>query len=382
MACNAFTDAFTDALTDALTDADALTGAIDGLWESGPSAYADGESVEGLCVQLARLDAFVTAVVGAFDANGSWADDGAQTAASWLATRCREPRSQARKRVALARSLTGMPHAAQAWAEGEITGAHVGPLARAHEERTASAFERDEELLVDQARSLSFAAFSRALAYWEQLADPDGTEDRAEARRMRRDVFLHESFDGTWLGQMTLDPISGTIVSSELSRIERELFESDWKEAHEALGREPRSADLARTPSQRRADALVEMATRSRTAPVDGRRPEPLFSVMVGYETLHGRVCELAQGSVVSPVALLPWLDQACIERAVFSTKPRVEVSATARLFTGATRRGVELRDRMCAHPYCERPAPDCEVDHVVPYACGGPTTQENGRLL
>jgi hypothetical protein len=31
---------------------------------------------------------------------------------------------------------------------------------------------------------------------------------------------LESSYNGMWLGQMTLDPVSGTIVSSELNRLE------------------------------------------------------------------------------------------------------------------------------------------------------------------
>jgi hypothetical protein len=104
--------------------------------------------------------------------------------------------------------------------------------------------------------------------------------------------------------------------------------------------------------------------------------------VLVGYETLHGRVCELADRMVVTPGSLLGWLDSAYIERAVFGLDGRVEVSATARLFTGATRRAVEIRDRGCVHPYCDRSTLHCEIDHIIPYAHGGPTTQENGRVL
>lgn len=148
------------------------------------------------------------------------------------------------------------------------------------------------------------------------------------------------------------------------------------------LGRDPTAGELSRTSSQRRADALVEMATRSRTAPADGRRPDPLLSVLVGYETLHGRICELAQGTVVSPGSLLPWLDKAYFERVVFEPAARIEVSATARLFTGATRRAIELRDRECTHPFCDASAEACQVDHIIPSAANGPTTQENGRIL
>ncbi len=82
---------------------------------------------------------------------------------------------------------------------------------------------------------------------------------------------------------------------------------------------------------------------------------------------------------MVTPGSLVPWLDQAYLERAVFAPGARVEVGATARLFAGATRRAVELRDRECTHPYCDRPAPGCEVDHIVPFGAGGPTTQEKG---
>ena len=86
-------------------------------------------------------------------------------------------------------------------------------------------------------------------------------------------------------------------------------------------------------------------------APSNGRRPSPLFSVLIDYEALRGRVCELAQGTAVAPGSLLPWLDEALIERVVFAPARRVEVSETARLFSGATRRAIELRDRECTHP-------------------------------
>ena len=57
-----------------------------------------------------------------------------------------------------------------------------------------------------------------------------------------------------------------------------------------------------------------------------------------------------------------------------------LEVVERRRFFTGATRRAVEVRDRTCFHPSCDEPAERCQVDHVVPYEAGGPTTTENGR--
>ena len=359
-----------------------LEGALDCLVESDPSSCADAESIESLQRQLARLEAFVTAATAVFDTSGEWATDGARNASSWLAARCRLPRAHTRRLVRRGRVLRHLPNCAQAWSNGEINGSHVDTLAALRRPVTEEALTRDEAMLVAQARTLRFDAFTRTTAYWEQLADPDGVEASDQARRDRRDVYLESSFAGMWLGKITLDPISGAIVADELGRLEREMFEADWAESREALGREPSPTELSRTSTQRRADALVEMATRSRIAPADGRRPVPLFSVLVDYPTLHGRICELAQGAVISPGSLVPWLDQATVERIVFGPDRRVEVSATARLFAGATRHAIEVRDRECTHPYCDRPASECEIDHIVPYAAGGLTTQENGRVL
>jgi hypothetical protein len=244
------------------------------------------------------------------------------------------------------------------------------------------ALNRDEWLLVKKATRLRFEQFARVLSYWDQLADPDGTEAAAQERLERRDAYLVASLDGMYLGKMNLDPISGAIVATELERLERIYFEADWHEATERLGCAPKVADLIRTPAQRRADALVEMATRSATMPENGRRPLPLFSVLVGWETFAGRLCELARGQVLTPGSLVRWLDQTEVERAIFEPGGRVEVSATARFFTGGIRRAIELRDQQCTHPMCDEPAERCQCDHIVPYSEGGLTVQENGRLL
>jgi Domain of unknown function (DUF222)/HNH endonuclease len=361
---------------------EALSECIDHLLALGPSAFADGTSIETLQRQLARMESFVTTAVAEFDRWGEWATEGARTPAAWLTTRCRLSGSEARRQVRRGRRLAHLPVCAGAWARGDLTSAQVDVMIGLSREVTEKALSRDEELLVGEACTLRHDQFVRVAAYWEQLADPDGTEAEALAQADRRDVYLAQSLDKMWLGAMTLDPTSGATVAGELNRLEHALFEADWAEANAALGREPRAEELARTSAQRRSDALVEMATRSKTAPAGGRRPAPLFTVLVGYETLHGRILELAGGSVLSPGSLLPWLDEAYLERAVFRPGGRVEVGATTRLFTGATRRAIELRDRECAHPYCDQRLEDCEVDHIVPYAAGGPTTQENGRLL
>jgi len=356
--------------------------ALSALVSSGAENYGDGASIETLHHELARFEAFVTEATAAFEASEEWAADGAKTASAWIATRCRVPRGAARKRTRLGRTLRHLPRCAEAWRDGRIGSDQARAIASARRHRTEASMARDEEMLVSQAAAMGFEDFYRALSYWKQLADPEGADAADEDRRAARHAYLEASIGGMWLGQITLDPISGSIVSGELNRLEHELFEADCAEAKERLGRTPRIDELARDGGQRRADALVEMAARSASAPADGIRPAPLFSVLVGYETLHGRICELENGTVLTPSSLQPWMEAAYFERAIFSLGTRVDVSVRARLFTGGTRRAIELRDRICTHPFCYEPAETCEADHISPYADGGPTTQENGRLL
>jgi hypothetical protein len=342
---------------------------------------SDGESIQELHHCLARLEAATTRATASFEAGGEWQADGARSASAWLARRCGLPSSTARRRLRLGRALRHLPVAERAWLAGELGEAQVAALARARTPATEAAMERDEELLVGEAIRLRFDSFIRVLTYWSQHADPDGVEDDAASGRAARRLHLSQSFEGMWFGDLVLDPISGAIVAKALERIVDELFEADWAEARARLGEEATTADLARSPAQRRADALVEMARRAGSAPADGRRPEPLFTVLVGYETFAGRICQLANGSVVSPGSLVPWLDSAWVERVVFDSPSRViDVGVARRLFSGATRRAVQVRDQECFHDLCDEPADDCEIDHVEPWSAGGQTVAANGR--
>ena len=360
-----------------------VVAAVDALGAVDVAVLADAESIVELHRQLERLDALVTVAAAAFDAGGVWAADGARSCAAWVAGRCSVPISTARRRVRLGRALRHMPVVEAAWLAGEVGGAQVDQLAAARGEATAEAFARDEEMLVGHARQLPYRHFLRTLAYWGQMADPDGVEDTAEAVHGARRLHLSAGFDGTWFLDGLLDPISAAIVDGELRRITEELFHADWAEAKARVGEGVCAADLRRSPAQRRADALVEMARRSCALAAGSRLPEPLFTVLVGYETFAGRMCQLANGSVVTPGSLVPWLGEAWAERVVFDGPDRVKnIGVRRRIFAGATRRAVEVRDRECFDPLCDAEMGiDHQVDHIQPWAIGGLTIDTNGRL-
>ena len=329
-----------------------------------------------------RLDAADARVLSRWDAQGAWRASGAKTGAAWLAWQQRVPIQVARQRLRHARALGTLPAVEEAWSAGHIDRSHVTALLGVCNPRTADAFGADHQRLVELACSSGFADFKRVCDRWETIVDPDGAEQGADEDRAARELHLSQSFGGLWFGRITLDPVSGEIVDTTLRSIEAELFDADWAEARTRLGREPTGLDLPRTPAQRRADALVEMATRARTAPAGGRRPAPLFTVVVGLETLLGPILELYNRTVLTPGTAAAHLTEADIERIVFDGPSRVlDVGTQRRFFTGALRRAIEIRDRTCFHPTCDEVPPHPEVDHIHQAAKGGPTTQTNGRL-
>ena len=52
------------------------------------------------------------------------------------------------------------------------------------------------------------------------------------------------------------------------------------------------------------------------------------------------------------------------------------------RLFTGKTRLALELRDRGCAWPGCDRPVSWTQAHHIISWLDGGETKPSNGVLL
>lgn len=356
-----------------------LCGIVDELVEADPHAVACDEVLIALRRQRERLAAIEARLTAAFDAEQGWSVGDARNMVAWLKACCRLSKHEAEQQVRLGRALRHMPHVEAAWLAGEIGTAQVVSLNRCRQTSVSEQFARDEQRLVQHAKHKSHRALQRHLCYWRQRNMPDEEERGAKAQRDDRRVHLSQSFENTWFLDGVLDPVSGSIVHDELQRLEKELFQAEWAAARERLGREPTVNDLARTPAQRRADALVEMAKRSATAPADGRPPRPLFTVLVGYETFAGPICELANGTVITPGSLVPWLTEADIERIVFGPKSRiVDVGRRTRFYRGAIRRGIQARDRECFHPLCDEPVE--QIDHIEPYAAGGETTQDNGR--
>ena len=271
--------------------------------------------------------------------------------------------------VRRARSLAEMPAAAAAYDSGEICGAHVDLVASCNRPWRMADFAESEELLVNLCRTRWFDNAVTGVEHWKLLADRDATERGANPAHEGRHLSVSTGWRGEVVVDGVIDPVGGEIFRTELERIREQLRLQDLRDGVE------------RSVQQRRADALVEMAMRAATAPADGLRPRPLFTVTIGIEHFNW-MCHSAAGTVMAPDLLIPLLSDADIERVVYDPPNRNISASRRRRFTGAIRRIIEIRDRHCQHPSgCDEPANRCDVDHVVPHP-DGITCLCNGQLL
>lgn len=338
------------------------------------------------------LDSAILSHTREWDVRCLWATDRSKSPTARLARDANCSRATSGSLVKLARALARMPETCQALDEGIISTDHARRLAHACTDDRLEKFLLAEAGLIADAVRLAgdFAAFSTVVSYFESATDdalhdptdPDAEPPGAKRRRLERDFRVSPLPEG-WDLSGTLPAADGAIVANQLRHIYDELWAADWAEAREVHGEGACETLLRRTVAQRRADALVEMAKRS-----TGYRPgsavsKPLITVLVDFRELKGPVRQTFNGTVLSRREVAEWLTEADFERIVYGPKGQpVDVTSPRRFFSGAMRRAVQVRDRVCAHPTCNVDAERCHVDHVVEHTDGGPTNLDNARLL
>jgi hypothetical protein len=332
-----------------------------------------------------RLASLRAAHVAEWDRRRVWDADGSKAGWARLARECALSKQHAQAEVGRANKLRSMPATRAAFAEGKLSVDQVNLLTKVVHPAIDAMFARDEQILIDDlVRPHRLAEAQRHVDYWKDMAFDEVGQDRPFFNPEGRHWSAVRSFQDTVVTQGRLDPLGGTEYLTELNALEKLEFEADWAAARAEHGEKAMPAHLPRTAAQRRADAQVQMARNSRAARQGRfRQPRPLLTVLIGPGTLT-RMCELANGTVLTPSQVFPLLYEADIERIVFGSPSEViDVGVRERFFRGALRRALEVRDRYCQDESgCDELAEDCEGDHKIRFAEGGLTTQDNGRML
>jgi hypothetical protein len=201
---------------------------------------------------------------------------------------------------------------------------------------------------------------------------PDAAAAAAEQAHERRRLSVSETFEGMTAVDGMLDPEGGALLRSALAPLAA-----------------PAGPDDRRTPAQRRADALVELARRQLDGAalpiVGGERPH--LTVIVGLDTLQRRAQARAAetgwaGPVHGETARRIACDAAVTRVITDGRSQPLDVGRRTRTIPAAIRTALLVRDGGCVFPTCDKPPQWSDAHHLTHWADGGPTSLENLALL
>lgn len=281
--------------------------------------------------------------------------------------------------------LATLPMLDKAFSVGDISLDHVAAVLRARTPSLAELFDAEEGWFAEKATLLTPSHLDRLAAEWRMRQDPDGEDRKHERAERERDAHVSTTFDDTVAFSGHLPALGGRVLSDVFHDIYDELHRADRTEATERLGREPTADELGRTPAQRRADTIVEIARRARShmnRPDTAHTPRPLLIILAGEHTLASTLFQTLDGKPLTPSQIAQVLADCDLDRFVYDTAQRpIAYNARHRFFSGKLRAAIEARDRTCQAAGCDAPLRHTQVDHITPVAEGGATAPDNGRL-
>ncbi|OBH53028.1 hypothetical protein A5687_07900 [Mycobacterium mantenii] len=232
----------------------------------------------------------------------------------------------------------------------------------------------DAELATKVARWPSMTQ-GRLAAQVDQVVarnDADAVRRRTESRADRQ----------VWVADMEggLSHIEGSLFSPDAHALDQRLDAL----AATVCDKDPRSRE------QRRADALGALAAGAdrlgcrcgRPDCAAGKRPAAgsvVIHVIAERDTLDG--CGQAPGAEVGAEGLIPpelIAELAASAKLTPLVHPVDSPPEPHRVPSKALADFVRCRDLTCRWPGCDHPATECDVDHTIPYADGGPTHASN----
>jgi Domain of unknown function (DUF222) len=316
-----------------------------------------------------RLNAKLLAAVGEHDTTEVWRNDGATSMTAWLRHHTRQSGRQAARCTRTARRLRELPVTAAAYRDGVLSGGQIQAIVVNLKDRTVGLFAEHEAQLVPDLASLSVGDTAIAMQDWARRAEALLGDD-ADPAVPERSLHLSRILDGRRELSGSFDPEGGAVIDTAL-----------WLAASPDADGEP-----ARTPAQRRADALVDVCRRflDHQHHHRGGRHRPHLNVVTTLADLetpgHGR---LVDGSILDGTTVQRLVCDAGVHRVVTNGRSSIlDYGTTTRSVLVNLYNALVIRDRHCRFPGCDRPPEWCEAHHVRWVTEGGPTALDNLALV
>lgn len=336
------------------------------------------ELLAGVVNEQTALAAAESRVIPVFDGREAHRHDACVNTASWLRWKVGLGYADAQRRCKRARMLRHMPAMKAAFADAEISAAHVDAVTHRAVPQRVEQIAAHDETLTQLARDAQPQDVRVAVKRIVEIVDPDGSENppKCEIEDLRELKVRRAAF-----GQ--LGDVSGATspVLAELLFRARDLYstpdppDTPWQQQ--------------RTPAQKFHDALVDALTvaidNHATSAIDGVKAH--FIVVADLQTLLGKddLATIAprlgsSGGIDAETARHLVATTNSTLRMVLTLGPWMPVSVgrARRVLPPWLRGAAQAVHVHCRAPGCDRLVAWCEMDHNRDWADGGPTALSN----
>lgn len=383
----------------------AIEGALEGM-----SIPADAGAIVAARRLLDRFSALVADAERVFATAEMWQDRGAGSMSAWLHDEAGLSLRDARVASRRADRLESWAEVRRGWLDGSITGTQVDLLTAMVPSRFVARMRDDAGVVVQVLGPLDAEQSVRIIREWVTMAEAEDSPDSF----CDRPGGLY--FSTTMAGRGIID---GDLDAAGTAVLEAALRVFTRPDPPAGSG----DLDAPRTPAQKRAEALVDLARfglSHHESGADAGRHHPHVSITVDLPdlmaaTLHGAgvrtvhdLEEFAAAHELGPVQRAWFADAldrvggsetfdgvslgalateifACdsvVNRVLTNGAKVIEFGRSERITPRHLRKAVIVRDRHCRAPGCTRPPKYCDVHHVDPWITGGRTDLDRLVLL
>jgi hypothetical protein len=331
---------------------------------------AAGDEVEHLLHQVDLLLIQASQAAARFAATNEYDRQGYASPIDWIRFNCHQTSTVAADLIAVGEKLERVPESTQALRSGEIGFAHLKAMAR-----TAGALGAafDEAVLLAKARENSPGKFYYVCNHYRHAADRKGYEAEQADMSENRKLWISTGEDGAvWINGV-FDPVGGASIRTALEPLARRSGKHD-----------------DRCREKRMADALLDLSLRaldSGLVPQQGSQRTHL-QITTSLETLLGLPGAPGADMEFSPMPVSTKTVErlACdcsFTRIILDAKSMViDVARAQRSISGPGRKALNVRDRGCTWPCCDRPVSFTAGHHIKHWFHGGTNEPPNLTLL
>jgi len=290
-----------------------------------------------------------------------------QTPCSWVAQTCGLTPNAASDRLCVGKHLEAMPLVAEALGTGEIGYQATSIICHFRENLREDLRELCyEEQWIGHAKEYTVKNLHWLAEHVRYMLDPDSFDHGIEEDYEKRFLSISES-SGMFHISGVLDREGGSALKTAIESLSKRIGTGD-----------------ERTPKQRRADALVEVAHHAMNQGTLPRRNgvRPHITVHTTVEGLKRELgasaSELQNGIPVSSKTVQRLACDGAMSRVLKADSVVVDVGRATRVVSPAQWRGLKARHPCCAAPGCDRPINWTSPHHVEFWSRGGKSDLPN----